>query len=124
MRKIVLLVTLLAALAPVMVMSVEQLDAMRAQPAWQARVEAAHTIGRESAAVASFRLDPGAMAKITVPVLLLGGGESGEPFKSDIHAVAATLPDARVSLIPDQGHAADVFAPQLVAERILPFVRN
>lgn len=45
--------------------------------------------------------------------------ERGPP---DIRAVAEVLPNARVALIPGQSHAADAFAPDLVTERILPFL--
>ena len=105
-------------------MSDEQLGTMRAQPSWPARVAAAHTIRRESEAERTTRLDPAALAKITVAVLLLIGSDTEGSFVVDVETIAAALPDARVSSMPGQTHMADVFAPQLVAERLLPFVRG
>jgi pimeloyl-ACP methyl ester carboxylesterase len=37
-------------------------------------------------------------------------------------AVAAAFPDARVVVLEGQGHVADLLAPALVAEQLLPFL--
>jgi pimeloyl-ACP methyl ester carboxylesterase len=38
--------------------------------------------------------------------------------------VAAALPDARIAVLEGQGHAADIAAPELVAEQLLAFLRE
>jgi len=106
----------------VLAMTDEQIETIRAQPSWPTRIAAAHTIRRESQAERTTRLDARMLGRITVPVLLLVGEDSDEFFVIDVAAVAAALPDARISTIPGQTHMADVFAPELVAERVLPFV--
>ncbi|CRK55014.1 probable hydrolase [Alloactinosynnema sp. L-07] len=93
--------------------------AYRALPVWQVRIAAAHTIPREFA-VNLFH--PDAAAKITVPVLLLVGGDSPDLIKADYETVAAALPDARVSIFEGQGHVAMDFIPDVFAERVLAFL--
>jgi pimeloyl-ACP methyl ester carboxylesterase len=103
-------------------MTDEEIAAYRAQPSWPARVAAAHTIPREMRVTDAAALDPDQAARITVPTLLLVGGDS-PAWRSEAGSLAAALPDARVAVLGGQGHAADALAPELVAETILPFVR-
>jgi pimeloyl-ACP methyl ester carboxylesterase len=103
-------------------MSDEELSEMRTQPSWQARVEVAHTLGRELRVLAD-PLDPAQAAKVTVPTLLVTGAESSDPAAADVDAVAAALPDARVVVIEGQGHVADLLAPAEFAEQVVSFLQ-
>jgi pimeloyl-ACP methyl ester carboxylesterase len=100
----------------------EQLSAFRAQPAWQNRVAAAHTLTRELRTVPAF--DPEQAANITVPTLLLVGGESPDYLKADPETVAAALPDARITVLEGQQHIADVLVPDVFAEHVVAFLRD
>ncbi len=104
-------------------MTDDEIAAYRAQPSWPARVAAAHTIPREARTLRALTLDPAQAGSVTAPTLLLVGGDS-PAWKSEAQALAATLPDARVAVLGGQGHAADALAPELVAETILPFLRQ
>jgi|SRR5215211_3684620 len=99
-----------------------EIAALRAQPAWPARVAAAPTIVRELRAIPRMAFDPAQAARITVPTLLLTGSDSRDPFAADVGAVAAALPDARVVVLEGQQHVADVLAPELVAAHLLAFL--
>lgn len=99
-----------------------EIAALRAQPAWPARVAAAPTIVRELRAILRMAFDPAQAARITVPTLLLTGSDSRDPFAADVGAVAAALPDARVVVLEGQQHVADVLAPDLVAAHLLAFL--
>jgi pimeloyl-ACP methyl ester carboxylesterase len=99
----------------------DQLADFKAQPAWPARVAAAHTIPRELRTVPETHFDPGQAAKITAPTLLLVGAE-GPDWRPEI--MVDTLPDARVAVLDGQGHLADLLAPELVAEHLLAFLRD
>ena len=101
-----------------------ELAALRAQPAWPARVAAAPTIVRELRAIPGVPFDPAKAARITVPTLLLTGSESRDPFAADTGTVAAALPDARVVVLEGQQHVADILAPQRFAEHVLAFLRD
>jgi pimeloyl-ACP methyl ester carboxylesterase len=104
-------------------MSDDEIAALRAQPAWQARMAAAHTVTREIEAIADAPFDPEQAAKITVPTLMLTGADSSDPSTVDIDAVAAALPDARIVVLEGQQHVADVLAPELFANRVVTFLR-
>jgi pimeloyl-ACP methyl ester carboxylesterase len=106
----------------VVLMPEAELAALRAQPAWPARVAAAHTIVRELRALTQVSFDPGRAARITVPTLLLTGSDSDDPFAADLGSVAAALPDARVGVLDGQRHVADILAPELFARRLLAFL--
>ncbi len=92
----------------------------RSRPSWPARVAAAHTILREERTFSTSPFDPADAAAITVPVLLLVGEE--QPLDWQVDVVADALRNARVEVLPGQEHAADVLAPDLVAERLLAFL--
>ena len=99
-----------------------ELALVRAQPSWAARVAAAHTIPRELLAVTGEVLQAIRFDVITVPALLIAGGDSPAYFRRDIDTVASALPDARVTVIDGQQHVADVLAPQTFAEHVLEFL--
>jgi pimeloyl-ACP methyl ester carboxylesterase len=105
-------------------LSDEDMRAFKAASSWPGRVAAAHTITREVRAETGARLDPELAGRITVPVLLLTGETSSDPSKADIEAVAAALPDARIVVIKDQEHVADVLVPEVFAEHVLAFLRD
>jgi pimeloyl-ACP methyl ester carboxylesterase len=102
-------------------LSAEQLESIRAQPSWPARLAAAHTIPREARAFGQIAFDPAQASKITVPTLLLIGSES-PVWGPQAREVAAALPNARIAILEGQGHVADLMAPELVAEALIPFL--
>jgi pimeloyl-ACP methyl ester carboxylesterase len=102
----------------------EELAALRAQPAWRARVAAAHTITRELRAIPQVPFDPGQAARITVPTLMLTGAVSRDPFAADVETVAAALPESRIVVLEGQQHVADILVPELFAGHVLAFLRD
>lgn len=102
----------------------EEVRLLRAQPSWQARVDAAHTIRRELEAVPDGTFRPEWVAGVTNPVLLLRGEERPDPWAANIEPVAAALPDARIVVLEGQRHLADVLAPEAFAEQVLAFLRG
>jgi pimeloyl-ACP methyl ester carboxylesterase len=101
-----------------------EVAALRAQPAWPARVAAAHTIVRELRAIPTLPFDPAEAARVAVPTLLLTGSESSDPFADDVARVAAALPDARVVVLEGHRHVADILAPKLFAGHLVAFLRD
>jgi pimeloyl-ACP methyl ester carboxylesterase len=108
----------------VLAMPRDQFEAYRSQPSWRHRVAAAHTIPREIRTEQDLGWDPAMAETITVPVLLVVGGDSPDALRGDPEAVAAALPDARIAVVPGQGHVADVLAPATFAEVILTFLHG
>ncbi len=61
--------------------------------------------------------------KIEVPTLLLLGSASVDiPFRRSIDALEETIPDSRIALLAGQTHMATLFAPDLVADALRPFL--
>lgn len=93
-------------LAEVVGMGDADLAAYRANPVWPARVAAAPTIVRELIAEATPAADLEALGRVEVPVLLVLGSLSREPFHAATAALAARLRSATVAVIDGARHAA------------------
>jgi pimeloyl-ACP methyl ester carboxylesterase len=102
----------------------ETVEYMRSQPAWRARVDAAHTIPRELRAVKAYGLDPERFADLRVPTLMLSGGDSPAALRKAGEAVDETLPDSRLTIMPGQGHAAMDTGTELFTTEVLRFVEG
>lgn len=96
----------------------DEFVAYRALPVWQARIAAAHTIAREEPQL----LDAAEAGRVTVPVLMLVGGDSPAAMQGDHETVAAVLPDARVSILEGQQHIAIDRVPKVFAQRVVEFL--
>jgi pimeloyl-ACP methyl ester carboxylesterase len=101
----------------------EELDIYRNHPSWAARVAAAHTFPREERSF-NIPFDREQALKISVPTLIVVGSESPDDWRAEAQDVAAAMPDARVAVIEGQGHGADVVAPELFTEAVLPFLEK
>ncbi|MGH7677640.1 MAG: alpha/beta fold hydrolase, partial [Gemmatimonadaceae bacterium] len=84
----------------------QELQKMQSLPTWPARVAAAHTLVREVEISETFRFDEERARRITVPTLLLLGGDSPPIFRLPIEKLAATIPNSRVVVLPGQQHIA------------------
>lgn len=102
----------------------DDIDAIRAQPSWPARVSTARTITREIRAFSKDRFDPAVAAKLTLPVLVITGSDTPVEIKDDPEAVAAALPNARLEVIEGQEHLADVLVPERFAAHVNGFLRE
>jgi pimeloyl-ACP methyl ester carboxylesterase len=74
-------------------------------PIWQARLAAAHTLEREGDAVATYVPNQTQLATVRVPVTMLLGLASPQPLQMATRLAAASIPDAHLIEVPDQGHA-------------------
>jgi pimeloyl-ACP methyl ester carboxylesterase len=102
----------------------ETVEFMRSQPAWQARVEAAHTIPRELRAVKAYRFDHGRFADLGVPTLVLSGGESPAALRKAAEAVDEALANSRIVVMSGHGHAAMDTGTELFTTEVLRFVEG
>ena len=100
----------------------EAMAEMRTQPAWAARMAAAHTIPRELRAVEEYRFDPDRFRGVDVPTLYLLGGASPPHMHRATHAAAEALPNAQTVVLPGQGHVAMDTAPDLFLEEVMRFL--
>ena len=102
----------------------EVVEYMRSQPAWQARVEAAHTIPRELRAVKAYGFDPERFRDLRVPTLLLSGDESPAALRKAGEVVEEALPDSRIVVMAGHGHAAMDTGTDLFTTEVLRFVES
>jgi pimeloyl-ACP methyl ester carboxylesterase len=114
---------LVAAYRAIVGLSVEEIDHLRSQPAWPNRIAAAHTVPRELGFPPDSAFSVEQAKTIAIPALVLVGGETPPPYRDNAKAVAAALPDATLAVLDGQGHGAEMFAPELVAERLLAFLQ-
>lgn len=100
----------------------EEVATLRAQPSWRNRVDAVHTVPREMRAFADVRFDERAAARIDVPTLIITGSESAD-WGPEAPEVAAAFPNGEMVVLEGQGHAADLLAPDRVADVLRPFLQ-
>ena len=102
----------------------EGLAEMRTTPAWAARMAAAHTIPRELRALETYVFEPERFRGVDVPTLFLLGGASPPHMHRATHAAADALPNARVVVLPGQGHLAMDSAPDLFLDEVRRFLAD
>jgi pimeloyl-ACP methyl ester carboxylesterase len=100
----------------------EELELMRAQPAWPNRVAAAHTLVREVRADDEYGFEPDRWRQLELPTLLLLGGDSPPFFGAAIDALHSALPNGAVRVMAGQQHAAMDTAPELFVREVVRFV--
>src|SRR6266849_1654205 len=96
-----------------------EMEILRSAPSWPGRIAAAHTSFREMRGSNEYVFEPAPFSSLTVPTLLLLGGDSPAFFKAAIKAVHAALPDSRVIVMPGQQHTAMNSAPELFTRAVL-----
>ena len=106
----------------VVMMPDDEVEAIRSQPSWPARVAAVHTVPRELRGLLTVPFDPTTAAKITVPTLMLIGSDSPDPAAAEVEIVAGAMPNARIEVLDGQQHVADVLAPDVFAEHVIAFL--
>jgi pimeloyl-ACP methyl ester carboxylesterase len=105
----------------VVLMPEDELELFRAQPFWKARTALAPTIPRELTFDRAYRFDSARLAALSVPTLLLLGGESPAVSRQMTAALDAALPRSRVSVLAGQGHVAMATAPELLLRELFAF---
>ncbi|WP_117591375.1 alpha/beta fold hydrolase [Haloprofundus halophilus] len=102
----------------------EDIEALKAAPAWGVGLETAHTIPREIRAIDDYRFDSDRFAAFTVPTLLLSGGESPPFMERATALVDKALPNTRVVTLPGAGHEAMNTAPESFVETVVESLRS
>jgi pimeloyl-ACP methyl ester carboxylesterase len=88
---------------------------MENSPMWPGLQALAHTLPYDLALGGDQGIPVDYLAKITVPVLVLGGASSPDWFQRTVEATAAAVPGARLVMVPGQSHNVppEVIAPLL-----------
>jgi len=93
----------------------ETVAMMESSPWWPALEDIAHTLPYDLAITGEAGVPVAELAKIAVPVLVMGGGNSPDWFKRTVEATAAVIPGARLLVIEghDHGVPPEVISPVL-----------
>jgi pimeloyl-ACP methyl ester carboxylesterase len=88
---------------------------MEGAPFWAALEAMTHTLPYDLALTAYQGVPADELAKITMPVLVLGGGNSPDWFHQSVEATTAAIPGARLVMLEGQDHGAppEVLTPVL-----------
>jgi pimeloyl-ACP methyl ester carboxylesterase len=114
--------TLLHFLRDFVGMSETEIDLLRSgEEAWKIRIGNARTIPRELEAQERYVFPPRRFESMTAPTLLLVGSESPRREMEAAEAVAAELPDARISVMAGQEHIAMYTAPEVFIAELVDF---
>jgi pimeloyl-ACP methyl ester carboxylesterase len=100
----------------------EELELLRGNASWPARVAAAHTIRRELRALNAYAPDMERLGAIRAPVLLVVGDQTEPRRREMFQGLARFFEDARLVVLPGQRHAAHQTAPHLLAAALRDFL--
>lgn len=100
----------------------EQVEGMRAQPSWPARMAAAPTLPRELRTEPTIQLPTEDLASIEAPVLLVIGGQNESTLRPGAEQLRSIMRETRICVLPGQGHMAFDTAPDMLASAITDFV--
>lgn len=103
--------------------SPSEIAAMKSRPSWPGLVATIHSHPRQMRALAGYRFDPQRMKRVTMPTLLLIGGENANPhIRKAISSLQTSLPKATLAVLDGQQHNAMDSARELLAEKVLAFL--
>ena len=89
-------------------MPAEAVSPMRETPFFGAMEAVAHTLVYDAAISGDFSVPTGRMASITIPTLVVDGGEAAWPWmRHGVRALAGVLPNAQHRTLEGQPHNVD-----------------
>ncbi|MBM3190959.1 MAG: alpha/beta hydrolase [Chloroflexi bacterium] len=101
-----------------------EIELQRAQPAHAARLAGMHVLVHEARALEQYRFVPSRYAAVTVPTLLLVGGDSPAWAQQATQAIHHAVPNGRVVVLPGQQHIAMDTAPDLFVREVMSFLQE
>lgn len=102
----------------------DQIELLRAQPSWEARLAAAHTIPRELKADLGYSFSGDRFGGLDVPTLLLLGGDSPDVFRTATEMTRAALARSGTVVMPGQRHTAMDTGTESFTAEVLGFLRG
>ncbi|HEY6118674.1 MAG TPA: alpha/beta hydrolase [Pyrinomonadaceae bacterium] len=114
---------LLTFLQEVVMISPNEIAAMKARPSWPARVAHVDSQIREIRALSGYRFDAKRIRKVKVPTLLLTGSKTASPqLKKAISGLMESLPNRTLIVFEGQEHNAMDTIPEKFAEAVVNFL--
>lgn len=100
-----------------------EVDVLLRIPGFRERAPLARTLAREIEGARRYVIDPDRLRGLTVPALLLAGGESPPELRRAVDAVDEVLADSRVAILAGQAHRAMDTDPRLFLDTVLGFLQ-
>ncbi len=114
---------LITFLSEIVMMTPQQIAAIRARPVWPERVAAIDIQIREIRALSKYRFRPERMRKLKTPTLLLLGSETASlQLQQATQSLMATLPNRSLFVFEGQDHNAMDTIPEQFAEAVTKFL--
>jgi pimeloyl-ACP methyl ester carboxylesterase len=112
-------------LREIVMISPDEIAAMKRQPSWPRRVSGIDVQIREIRALSKYRFDAKRMRALEVPTLLLTGSKTASPqLKQATNSLMQTLPRRTLVVLEGQEHNAMDRIPQQFAESVTNFLRG
>ena len=112
-------------LREIVMISPDEIAAMKRQASWPRRVSGIDIQIREIRALSKYRFDAKRMKTLEVPTLLLAGSKTASPqLKQAINSLRDTLPRRTLVVFEGQEHNAMDKIPQQFAETVTNFLRS
>lgn len=104
--------------------SPQEIKLMQSTPEWQERVDAAHTILRESRVEDQYVFKPERFNNLQVPTSLMVGSDSPPWAMASTKALHRALPNSSILELRGQKHTAMVTAPDLFVDALTQFFKD
>lgn len=101
-----------------------EIELQRSQPAHAARLAGMHILVHEARAVERYNFAATRYAGVTVPTMLLVGGDSPAWAQQATQAIHQALPNSQVAFLPGQQHIAMDTAPDLFVREVKRFLNE
>lgn len=112
-------------LREIVMISPNEIMAMKRQASWPSRVSGIEIQIREIRALSKYRFDGKRVRTLEVPTLLLAGSNTASPqLKQAINSLVDTLPRRRLVVFEGQEHNAMDKIPQQFAQTVTNFLRG
>jgi pimeloyl-ACP methyl ester carboxylesterase len=110
-------------LSEIVMMTPQQIDALKARPAWSARVAGIDIQLREIRALTKYRFQPERTRNLKTHTLLLLGSETASPqLKQATQSLMDTLPNRTLFVFEGEDHNAMDTIPEKFAEAVTKFL--
>jgi len=114
---------LMTFMSEIVMISREEVAAMRARPSWAGLLATIETSVRQDRALSQYQFDPARARKMTVPTLLMAGSKTASPeLKRSIDSLREALPYLTLRIFEGQEHNAMDTIPEEFAATISSFL--
>jgi pimeloyl-ACP methyl ester carboxylesterase len=114
---------LIVFLQEIVLISPEEITAMKSRPNWTELVASVDSQIRQLRALDGYHFEPTRISNLSIPTLLLTGGKTASPYlKRGIDGLMAALPNRRLVVLEGQEHNAMETIPEKFAQTVSNFL--